>query len=58
MIDEVKIQCFGCNKWEYLMIFDPELLIYFCPDCVANVGHEPPFTHEELLKLTNLKRKV
>lgn len=51
MIDEIKIQCFACNRWGYLMVFDQELLVHFCPDCCAKIGHEPPFTHKELLKL-------
>jgi len=34
------------------MVYDPELCIYFCSDCCAKVGHEPPFTAKEIYRLT------
>ena len=55
MIDEKPIKCFGCDREEMFAVYDAELEEYFCHNCIGKVGHEPPFSLEELMALTFAK---
>lgn len=60
MIDEREIPCNGCGNKVLLCVYDPLRKEYFCSECVALIGHEPPFNAQEYdrLPLTNNKAVV
>lgn len=58
MIDDKPIRCYTCYQLTMLSVYCHERGIYVCPDCVKAVGHEPPWSQEEYLKLTKARDNV
>jgi hypothetical protein len=55
MIDDHPDPCDSCGRMSWILICDSSrtnpkngLALYFCPDCCDIVGHQPPFTDQEL----------
>jgi hypothetical protein len=48
MCDETPEPCDGCGKLSWILICDGPHRKYFCTECCEDVGHQPPFTDEEI----------
>ena len=58
MIDEKPFRCATCFQEVWFPVYCHERGIYVCQDCVKAVGHEPPWSPEEFLKLTKAREGV
>ena len=58
MIDEKKVKCDGCGRKVWLPIFDQDSNLYYCSQCCAKAGHQPPFTSAERKQLTKNGKRV
>ena len=49
MIDDLKVTCKFCGKISLLATYDQQRNFYICHLCCLKIGHEPPYTNEELV---------
>ena len=57
MINEMRILCDACQRATYFPIHCQKTCKFYCPWCVAKIGHEPPFTEKELKKISILHKR-
>ena len=60
MVDEKSIECHcGFGKHEdFLPVYDQSNNMYFCQECIKLIGHEAPFSKEELNKVNAQKQYI